>query len=91
MAITISKEILITKLYGDMGSVTDSAVTSVDVTYEASRLIDFDGTNATAEFNVSIGGVYTGRAIRLLYKYSGSGNPLDQAEAALQTSLTTIS
>lgn len=88
MSVTINKDIVITKVYGDLGSVTDSTATSVDVTYEVARLVDFDGENATAEFTVSVGNVNTGQTTRLLYQYSGTGNPLDQAEEALKEALT---
>ena len=87
MSVTIKQDILVTRQYGSLGSVEDTDTTSIEVVYTVSRLVDFDGTNAVAEFSISIGGSDTGGTYLLMYVYSGTGNPLDEAESSLSTKL----
>lgn len=87
MSITVNQDITITRKYGDLGSIEDTTTTPTAVVYTASRLVDFDGTNAVAEFSISIGGLDTGGTYLLMFVYSGTGNPLDEAEASLSKTL----
>ena len=84
MSINITQNIVITKTYGALGSLMDEAGSDIPVSYSAQRLIDFDGQVATAEFSITIDEKITGQSYKLSYQYSGEGNPLDQAEQALE-------
>ncbi|WP_421016023.1 hypothetical protein [Klebsiella michiganensis] len=50
-------------------------------------IVSIDGENVTARFSVEIGGIQGRFPHEFTFKYSGSGNPLDEAEAALKASL----
>mgnify|MGYP001417772818 CR=1 FL=1 len=85
MSITVSQKISSLTYYPGFGASTDS---SVDVTYTVARIVLFDGTMVTAEYDVSVGSDKAVIPYRFTFKYSGSGNPLDQAEPALQSYLS---
>lgn len=63
----------------------------VDVIYAIESLDSFDGKTATGVFTVSIGEETSAERFRFTFAYDGSGNPLDQAESALQAYFNTAS
>ena len=88
MSITVSQKISSLTYYPGFGASTAAADSSVDVTYTVARIVLFDGTMVTAEYDVSVGSDKAVIPYRFTFKYSGSGNPLDQAEPALQSYLS---
>ncbi|MBT0725167.1 hypothetical protein HH682_12215 [Rosenbergiella sp. S61] len=84
MSVIVNQKVLVSKVYGDLGTVTDDDEKEVAVEYSVQRLVDFDGQIATAEFAMAIDNKITSQSFRLSYNYSGQGNPLDQAEESLK-------
>lgn len=68
----------------DNGIIVENKSSAVDVTYAIESLDGFDGKNATGVFTVSIAGQVSTERFRFSFAYDGNGNPLDQAEPALQ-------
>ncbi|HBX8038498.1 TPA: hypothetical protein MIH20_05645 [Klebsiella pneumoniae] len=60
---------------------------TVDVTYTVESINSFDGVNVTAMYAIEIGGEKSPYPHAFTFKYSGSGNPLDEAEPALKAAL----
>ena len=89
MAFTLSKSVSSAEYYGALGIVDTSAASekTVDVTYEAVRLDSLIGTVARVIYTTRVG---TSNAIfnEFEFEYSGTGNPLEEAETALQASLS---
>ena len=83
MSVTQSQSIQTSTTYGD-GTVIDTGSVEVDVIYDVERIDNFNGTLATGVFTMKVNGVISSERYRLMFKYSGEGNPLDQAEPALQ-------
>lgn len=70
--------------YPDFGvTITDSEV-DIPVIFEVAGLDSFDGTTVGALFKVTVDGVIGTTPYRHSFLYSGSGNPLDEAEPALK-------
>ena len=88
MSITVSQKILTSTQYDNLGVIAATEATSVDVTYTVVNVDSITSSEATAYFDVSIGGNKTNKRFALRFSYSGSGNPLDQAESALKTYLS---
>ena len=87
MSITVTQQIIKSTDYGSLGVITDLTPASVDVTYSVNSLTSLSDQNATATFDVQIGGLPTSKRLTFQYKYTGTGNPLDQAEEALKSYL----
>ncbi|MET5288130.1 hypothetical protein WH835_11030 [Raoultella planticola] len=89
MAFALSKSVSSAEYYGGLGIVDTSAASekTVDVTYEAVRLDSLIGTMARVIYTTRVG---TSNAIfnEFEFEYSGTGNPLEEAETALQVSLS---
>lgn len=88
MSFTLSKSVSSVEYYSALGIVDTSAASekTVDVTYEAIRLDSLIGTLARVIYTTRVG---TSNAIfnEFEFEYSGTGNPLDEAESALAASL----
>ena len=67
--------------------VEDSTSITVDASFTISRITSLIGTACIAEYLVTINGKQ-GAANTFEFTYSGSGNPLDEAETALKASLS---
>ena len=91
MSFTITQSVPMSSYSSLFGISSDSGDKNVDVTYSVSKIISFDGNMVTAEFDVSIGGYSTSQPYRFSFPYSGSGNPMDQAEDKLSSYLSGIS
>lgn len=88
MSFTISQKVTKSTQYGSLGVITDTGQTEVDVTYTVAAISSMNGTIATAMFDVSIGGVTTNKRYGFSFAYDSTSNPMDKAEAALQTYLS---
>lgn len=89
MAFTLSKVVSAADYYGALGIVDASSASekTVDVTYEAIRLDSLIGTVARVIYTTRVGdsqAVYN----EFEFQFSGAGNPLTEAETALQASLS---
>lgn len=73
--------------YPDFGATITEADIDVPVTFDAVGLDSFDGVTVGALFKVTIDGVVGTMPYRFSFQYSGSGNPLDEAEPALKAAL----
>ena len=78
-----------TSLYNQLGISVSSGSDKVDVTYEAVSLSYFDGKTGIAQFKTSVGDTPGASLYPFKFDYSGTGNPLDVAESALKSHLTT--
>lgn len=83
MSVTQSQSIATSTTYGD-GTVIDTGSVDVDVIYDIERIDNFNGTLATGVYTMKVNGVISSERYRLMFKYSGEGNPMDQAEPALE-------
>lgn len=64
-----------------------STVATIEVTYEVTGLTGLSGTTATAQYFATVNGTRSS-VLSFTFEYSGTGNPIDEAEAALQASLS---
>lgn len=89
MAFTLSKSVSSAEYYGALGIVDTSSASekTVDVTYEAVRLDSLIGTVARVIYTTRVGNS-DATFNEFEFEYSGAGNPLEEAEAALQSSLS---
>ncbi|HBU9773882.1 TPA: hypothetical protein MDK22_000349 [Klebsiella pneumoniae] len=87
MSVTIRRELEKQITYPGLRLTVSGGTESVDVTYTATGISNFDGTNMTALFSVAIGNEKSPFDYAFTFQYSGSGNPLDEAEPALKTAL----
>ncbi|HDT5164085.1 TPA: hypothetical protein QHS25_004913, partial [Klebsiella quasipneumoniae subsp. similipneumoniae] len=74
--------------YPDLGVTVPGGSETVEVTYTAESINSFDGVNVTALYAVEIGGEKSPYPHAFTFKYSGSGNPLDEAEPALKAAMS---
>ncbi|WP_278496122.1 hypothetical protein [Pantoea vagans] len=84
MSITVKQEIQTTTNYENFGVSVEGMLATTEITYTIERIDNFDGRLATGVFTVQIGETYSSERFRFIFKYSGEGNPLDQAESALK-------
>lgn len=84
MSITVQQQVQTTTSYDNFGVSVKGLLATTDVTYTIERIDNFDGNLATGVFRVQIGDTYSTERFRFMFKYSGQGNPLEQAESALQ-------
>ncbi|PXH65286.1 hypothetical protein DMT41_00125 [Klebsiella variicola] len=87
MSVTISQTLTREISYPDLGVTVPGGSETVDVTYTAESINSFDGTNVTALYAIEIGGKKSPYPHAFTFRYSGSGNPLDEAEPALEAEL----
>lgn len=87
MSVTITQTLTKEINYPDLGVTVPGGSETVDVTYTAESINAFDGVNVTAIYAGEIGGEKSPYPHAFTFKYSGSGNPLDEAESALAASL----
>ncbi|HBW2749354.1 hypothetical protein [Klebsiella variicola] len=87
MSVTIRRELEKQITYPGLRLTVPGGAESVDVTYTATGISNFDGTNVTALFSVAIGNEKSPFDYSFTFQYSGSGNPLDEAEPALKVAL----
>ena len=62
----------------------------VELTYAVLRIVSFDNNMVTAEYSVAMNGVASTETILRMFAYSGSGNPIDQAEDQLRAWLSEL-
>ncbi len=85
MSFTISKTVTPDSAVGQLTK--SGAEETVSVTYTVTN-VSLTGTSGMDQYEMSIEG-YTGAAIDYMqFTYSGTGNPITEAETALQASLT---
>jgi len=75
--------------YPELGVTATSTTAEVTISYDVAGII-FNGVRVTATYTVTVGGVALTEPFRLEFAYSGSGNPLDQAETELQSYFDTL-
>lgn len=84
MSIRVQQQVQTTTNYENFGVSVEGLMATTDETYTIERIDNFDDNLATGVFKVQIGETYSTERFRFMFKYSGQGNPLDQAESALQ-------
>ncbi|WP_052130644.1 hypothetical protein [Erwinia typographi] len=77
------KEKIEQTIYNDGVAVSNDTL-DIDVSYTIRSVDNFNGTTATGVFVREVNGVAYSEPFRFIFKYSGAGNPLEQAEPALQ-------
>ncbi len=87
MSVTISRVLEKQTTYPGLRLTVPAGTESVDVTYTAIGVSSFDGVKVTALFSVAVGDEKSPFDYSFTFQYSGSGNPLDEAEPALTASL----
>ncbi|HGW4305862.1 TPA: hypothetical protein ACNIEN_001957 [Klebsiella pneumoniae] len=87
MSVTIRRELEKQITYPGLRLTVQGGTESVNVTYTATGISNFDGTNVTALFSVAVGNEKSPFDYSFTFQYSGSGNPLDEAEPVLKTAL----
>lgn len=87
MSVTLTQTLTKEINYPDLGVTVPGGSEIVDVIYTAESINSFDGVNVTALYAVEIGGEKSPFRHAFTFKYSGSGNPLDEAEPALKAAL----
>ena len=89
MAFTIAKTVPSVKSYPALhGATIKGPLETLQVTYEITSLVSLSGTHGAAEYSVTPEGCdHSGTGV-FEFTYSGTGNPLEEAETALRESLT---
>ncbi|WP_224997618.1 hypothetical protein [Klebsiella quasipneumoniae] len=89
MAFTLSKVVSAADYYGALGIVdtSDASEKTVDVTYEVVRLDSLIGSMARVIYTLQVG---NSNAVfnEFEFEYSGTGNPLEEAETAMKIKLS---
>ncbi|MFQ1057428.1 hypothetical protein ACJWUX_06410 [Klebsiella pneumoniae] len=73
--------------YPEYGIVCDSEDVTVEATFEVTGVSNLSGDSAIADYSVTIDGKQ-GNSCQFLFIYSGTGNPVTEAETALKASLS---
>lgn len=76
----LETEITMPGMTGSLGSETKER----EVTYTATRLLDFDGKRGLVEYTVAVDGMELSEPFRFDFSYSGKGSPLEEAEKSLE-------
>ena len=86
---TLSKSVSSAEYYSTLGIVDASSASekTVDVTYEAIRLDSLIGTTARVVYTTRVGSS-DATFNEFEFEYSGTGNPLLEAESALRSALS---
>ncbi|HEJ7836917.1 TPA: hypothetical protein SMH97_004421 [Serratia marcescens] len=87
MSFVIRKKLQVNKSYPDLLLEIHGGTEDTDVTYEVIALERMAGTSATVWYTFSVGGVTSGWKRTFDFIYSGVGNPLEEGERALKSSL----
>ncbi|QLT08175.1 hypothetical protein HV299_07190 [Klebsiella grimontii] len=89
MSFSVKKTVTPLKVFSSLlGAAIRGDSEEINVTYEITSIISLSGTEGVAEYSVEPeGAAMTGRG-EFPFIYSGSGNPLEEAENALRDSLT---
>ncbi|HBS6225002.1 hypothetical protein ACR9Z5_17435 [Klebsiella pneumoniae] len=86
MSFTLSKTVSVSKSYPDLFLEIANGTETLDVTYEVTN-VTVNGTVGRAEYTVTTGGVTSGSVRHYDFTYSGTGNPTQEAETALKSSM----
>ena len=88
MAFTISKTVPCVKSYPALlGAAVKGEEETLQVTYAVTSLVSLFGNQGVAEYSVTPEGFdHSGSGV-LEFEYSGTGNPFEEAEAALKVTL----
>lgn len=87
MSFTVTKDVHELVSYPELGASCQLTTVSKNITYTANRLVSLSGDVAQVLFTVQVGDSETPGECYHLFNYSGSGNPLDEAEESLKNSL----
>ncbi|EPY7327729.1 hypothetical protein ACXEI5_005106 [Klebsiella quasipneumoniae] len=88
MSFTISKTVRKCGYYPDLGIQEPAEDITVDVTYEVTGIKSIYGQFGIATYSMSAPGCSVAGERDFEFEWSGSGNPLESAETALQSQLT---
>lgn len=89
MPFTISKTVPSVKSYPALlGAAVKCPEETLQVTYAVTSLVSLSGKQGVAEYTVTPEGFDHSGVGVLEFEYSGIGNPFEEAEIALKTSLT---
>lgn len=88
MSITITRTLEKQITFPGLRLTVAGGVEAIDVRYTAINISNFDGSTVTALFSVAVGEDVSPFEYAFTFKYSGTGNPLDEAERALSAELT---
>ncbi|HDX9111845.1 TPA: hypothetical protein RQO74_000283 [Klebsiella michiganensis] len=87
MSFTVNKSVNKITTYPEFGSESEVTQESIDLTFTPQRLLTLDANgSALVVFDVDLPGASTG-SYHFRFDYSGSGSPIEEAEAALKSSL----
>lgn len=87
MSFTVTKDVQELVSYPEVGASCPLTTVSKDFTYTANRLVSLSGATAQVLFAVQVGDSETPGEYYHLFTYSGTGNPLDEAEEDLKALL----
>ncbi|HAT3644107.1 hypothetical protein [Raoultella ornithinolytica] len=88
MSFTVSKTIRKCRYYPDLGIQEPAEDITVDVTYEVTGIKSVYGQLGIATYSMSTPGCSVAGERDFEFEWTGSGNPLEAAETALQSLLT---
>ena len=88
MSFTVTKEVKELVSYPELGASCQLTTVSKNITYTAKRLVSLSDAGAQVLFNVSVGDSLTPGEYYHTFSYSGTGNPLEEAESSLQVLLS---
>jgi hypothetical protein len=88
MSFIVSSSVTPMKVYNSLkGAAIVGAAETIDVTYEVTSILSLSGTTGVAEYTVTPEGASLSGTGQIEFTYSGTGNPITEAEAALQTAM----
>ncbi|WP_154974446.1 hypothetical protein [Klebsiella grimontii] len=87
MSFTVTKEVKELVSYPELGASCPLTTVSKEITYTANRLVSLSDAGAQALFDVYVGDSVTPGEHYHLFNYSGTGNPLEEAELSLKKSI----
>lgn len=88
MTISINKQLSKMIFYPEYGVYIDSGSETTDINFTFSSLNSFDGSSASANFKVEIGGVVSAEMYRFSFQVADGENPSDVAEDKLKDFLS---
>lgn len=88
MSFTVTKTIQELVSYPEIGASSQLVEVSKEITYSAKRLVNLSDAGAQVLFNVSVGDSLIPGEYYHTFSYSGTGNPLEEAEESLKNFLT---
>ncbi|HCF8130698.1 hypothetical protein DX995_06820 [Klebsiella pneumoniae] len=88
MSFTVTKVVQEMVSYPEIGASCQLVAVSKEVTYSAKRLVSLSDAGAQVMFNVNVGDSLTPGEYYHTFSYSGTGNPLEEAESSLQALLS---